>query len=77
MTFPQNVVYYMYRKEVIEMDVRDYIELRDLARMIFKMDYRDAVKKGAKKDEIAEIIIQYKHNIDEIDRQAFGRTPVI
>ena len=64
--------YTIYRKEVIEMDTRDYIELRDLAAMVFKMDYRDAVKKGAKKDEIAGIIIQYKRNLDEIDRQAFG-----
>lgn len=54
------------------MDARDYIELRDLAAMVFKMDYRDAMKKGAKKDEITGIIIQYKKNLDEIDRQAFG-----
>lgn len=64
--------YTIYRKEVIEMDARDYIELQDLAKMVFKMDYRDAIKKGAKKDEIAGIIIQYKRNLDEIDRQAFG-----
>ena len=64
--------YTIYRKEVIKMDARDYIELRDLAAMVFKMDYRDAMKKGAKKDEITGIIIQYKKNLDEIDRQAFG-----
>lgn len=50
----------------------DYIELQDLAAMVFKMDYRDAIKKGANKDEIAGIIIQYKRDLEEIDRQAFG-----